>query len=106
MTTAPWTEIRSKSFALLLSSYLHPHPTPNTSKNIRGTRMDVMHPPKCQLLAFFFLMCLYFKFYFGLCWVFVAALRLSLVVASRGYSLVLVCGILIVEASLVVALGL
>ena len=55
--------------------------------------------------SFFFLMCLYFKFYFGLCWVFVAALRLSLVVASRGFSLVLVCGILIVEASLV-ALGL
>ena len=24
MTTAPWTEIRSKSFALLFSSYLHP----------------------------------------------------------------------------------
>ena len=37
---------------------------------------------------------------FWLCWVFVAAWRLSLVVASRGSSLV--CGLLIAVASLVV----
>ena len=106
MTTAPWTEIRSKSFALLFSSYLHPYPTPHTSKTIRGTRMDIMPLPKCQLLALLFFICLYFKFYFGLCWVFIAALRLPLVVVSRGYSLDLVCGLLIVVASLVAALGL
>ena len=37
--------------------------------------------------------------YFWLCWVFVAAHRLSLVVASRGYSLVEVCRLLIAVAS-------
>ena len=35
------------------------------------------------------------------CWVFVAVRAFSLVVASRGYSLVTVCGLLIVVASLV-----
>ena len=30
-----------------------------------------------------------------MCWVFIAAHRLSLVVASRSYSLVAVCGLLI-----------
>ena len=38
--------------------------------------------------------------YFWLPWVFVAALRLSLIAASRGYSLVAVCGLLIVVTSL------
>ena len=38
---------------------------------------------------------------FWLCWVFVAVHGLSLVVASRGYSLAAVCGLLIVVASLV-----
>ena len=36
------------------------------------------------------------------CWVFAAVHRLSLVVASRGYSLVAVLGFLIAVASLVV----
>ena len=40
--------------------------------------------------------------YFWLHWVFVASGELSLVVASRGYSLVAVHGLLIVVASLVV----
>ena len=43
--------------------------------------------------------------YFCLHWVF-AALELSLVVASGGYSLVAVCELLIVVASLVAVLGL
>ena len=43
--------------------------------------------------------CIYF--YFWLCWVFTAAYRLSLVVASGGSSLVLVQGLLIALASLV-----
>ena len=41
--------------------------------------------------------------YFWLHWVLVAALGLSLVIANYGYSLVAVCGLLIVEASFVVA---
>ena len=40
--------------------------------------------------------------YFWLCWVFVAAHGLSLVVASRGHSLVVVCRLLIAVAFLVV----
>ena len=39
--------------------------------------------------------------YFWLCWVFVATHGLSLVMESRGSSLVLVRGLLIAEASLV-----
>ena len=37
---------------------------------------------------------------FVVCWVFVAAHRLSVVVVSRGYSLAAVCALLIVLASL------
>ena len=51
----------------------------------------------------------FFKIYFiclCLCWVFIAALRLSLVVASRGYSLVAVLGLLIAAVSLVAEHGL
>ena len=44
--------------------------------------------------------------YFWLCWVFVVARGLSLVVASGGYSFVVVHGLLIVVASLVVEHGL
>ena len=40
-------------------------------------------------------------FYFWLLWVFVTACRLSLVAESRGYSLAVVCGLLIAVASLV-----
>ena len=40
-------------------------------------------------------------FYFGLHWVLVAACKLSLVAASRGYSPVAVCRLLIAVASLV-----
>ena len=43
---------------------------------------------------------LYLSIYFWLCRIFVAACGLSLVVASGDYSLVVVCGLLIV-ASLV-----
>ena len=45
---------------------------------------------------------IFLKFFFlslWLCWVFIAACRLSLVVVSRGYSLVVVHGFLIVVAS-------
>ena len=47
----------------------------------------------------------YLFIYFRLCWVFIAA-GFSLVSASRGYSLVAVHWLLIVEASLVVEHGL
>ena len=43
---------------------------------------------------------------FQLCWVFFAAHRLSLVAASGGCSLVVVCGSLIAVASLVAEHGL
>ena len=49
---------------------------------------------------FFFLINV-FIYYFWLCWVFIAARGLSLVVASRGYS-VAVRGLLTAVASLVV----
>ena len=42
-----------------------------------------------------------YLFYFWLCWVFVAPQVLSLVAVSRGYSFVMVHGVLIVVASLV-----
>ena len=54
------------------------------------------------LFLFFFNLNFFFKkliFYFWLRWVFVAARSLSLVVVSRGYSVV-VCRLLIVVASL------
>ena len=44
--------------------------------------------------------------YFWLCWVSVAARGFSLVVVSRGYSLVAVCWLLIAVASLVSEHGL
>ena len=51
--------------------------------------------------------CFFFNFenvfiYFCLHWVFVATLRLSLVTESSGSSIVAVCGLLVVVASLVV----
>ena len=48
----------------------------------------------------------YLFIYFWLCWVLVAACRLSLVVASGGYSLVAVFGPLFAVASLVIEHGL
>ena len=48
----------------------------------------------------------YFLVYFWLCWVLVAAHRLSLVVVSKGYSLVVVHGLLSAVASLVAEHGL
>ena len=53
---------------------------------------------------FISLSALFFKIlcvYFWLCWVFVAACGLSLMAASRDHSLVVMCGLLIVVASLV-----
>ena len=44
--------------------------------------------------------------YFWLCWVFIAAHRLSLVVMSKDCSLVAVCRLLITVASLVAEHGL
>ena len=46
------------------------------------------------------------KNFFWLCWVFVAARRLSLVAAAGGYSLVVGHGLLIAVASLVAEHGL
>ena len=53
----------------------------------------------CRSIFFFFKK-LCFSNFGGLCWVFIAVLRLSLVVASRDYSLAVVHGLLVV-ASLV-----
>ena len=53
---------------------------------------------------FLFYVCFAFRFYsiiFCLCWVFIAACGLSLVVANWGYSLAAVCRLLILVASLV-----
>ena len=55
----------------------------------------------CYLLSLslsFFVFC--FFVFFWLCWVFIALHGLYLVVASRGYSTVMVCGLLIVVASI------
>ena len=49
---------------------------------------------------------IFFKIYFWLHWVFVAACRLSLVALGRGYSLVVGQGLLIAVASLVSGHGL
>ena len=38
--------------------------------------------------------------YLRLCWIFLAVCRLSLVLESRGYSLAVVCGLLIAAVSL------
>ena len=48
--------------------------------------------------VFFFFFFFFFSYWLG--WVFVAVLRLSLVVESEGYSLVMMCRLLIVIASL------
>ena len=45
--------------------------------------------------------CSFLFIYFWQHWVFVAAIRLSLVAVSSGYSLVVVCGLFIVVVSLV-----
>ena len=58
--------------------------------------MNVVFVPQAAGLSLFYLF-----IYFWLCGVFVAARGLSLVVASGGYSLFAVCGLLIVVASLV-----
>ena len=56
--------------------------------------MEVHHAILCTFSFFYFLK------NFWLCWVFVAARGLSLVAASRGYSLVAVRGLLTMVASL------
>ena len=48
-----------------------------------------------------FLFVNYYFIYFCLCWVFIAAQTFSLVGESGGYSLVMMCGLLILVASLV-----
>ena len=55
----------------------------------------------CSLFVLFTVLFMYF----WLCWVFVAAHGLSLVMGSRGSSLVLVCRLLTVVASLVLEQG-
>ena len=56
-------------------------------------------------LGIFFFIYINLFIYFWLHWVFVAVHRLSLVVASGGYSSVVVRGFLIAVASLVVEYG-
>ena len=55
--------------------------------------------------SIFFLRNFFFLIFFWLCWVFIAVLRLSVVVVSRDYSLVVVHGLLVVVASLVLVGG-
>ena len=57
-------------------------------------------------LRYYFFKLINYFIYFWLRWVFVAAHRLSLVVASGGYSSLAVHGLLIEVASLVVEYGL
>ena len=47
------------------------------------------------LVCFVFKIFLFISFYFWLCWVFIAVRGLSLVAASRGYSLLLCTGFLL-----------
>ena len=56
--------------------------------------------------SFFFFNLFYLFIYFWLCLVFVAARGLSLVAASRGYSLLRCAGFLIAVTSLIVEHGL
>ena len=60
------------------------------------------HFAHLSLIQFVFFFFLRFIYLFWLLWVFVAAHRLSLVAASGGYSLVVVCRLLIMVASLIV----
>ena len=61
---------------------------------------------QCIILYIFFYYYYFFKFiYFWLCWVFTASHGLSLVVASRGYSLVEVYRLLFAVASLILDHG-
>ena len=56
------------------------------------------------LFSFFtikFYLFIYLFLYFWLCWVFVAVCRLSLIEVNGGYSLGVVCGLLLAVASLV-----
>ena len=55
-------------------------------------------------LGYFFLIFIYLL-YFWLCWVFLAARGLPLVVASRGYSVVAEHGLLLAVTSLVAESG-
>ena len=48
-----------------------------------------------------FLVVVFDGIYFWLCWILVAVCRLSLIVVSRGYSLIAVLGLLIAVASLI-----
>ena len=57
-------------------------------------------------MSFYFLKIFIYLFIFWLCWVFVAARRLSLVAASGGLCFFVVCGLLIAGASLVAEHGL
>ena len=59
-----------------------------------------------SLFLFFFNIFIYLFIYFWLHWVFVAARGLSLVAASRGYSSLQLCELLITVASLAVEHGL
>ena len=56
----------------------------------------------CWVEVALFFKRLIYLFYLWLCWVFVAACGLSPVMASGGYSLVAVCGLLIAVVSLIV----
>ena len=62
--------------------------------------LHVVQGSTVYIFQFFKILFIYFIIYFWLHWVFIAAHGLSVVAASRGYSVV-VCGLLIAMASLV-----
>ena len=63
-------------------------------------------PTNTDPLSFFFFNLFILFIYFWLCWVSVAARRLSLVAASGGLLFIVVCGPLIAVASLLAEHGL
>ena len=72
------------------------HVTPYYIPNSMYERSDFFI--SLSVLFFFFFLILFMSFW--LCWVSVAACGLSLIAASRDHFLVVVCGLLIVVASL------
>ena len=74
-------------------------PTYIPTSNAKGFCFLHILTSTCYLFSLSLSLSLSF-FFFWLCWVFIALQGLYLVVASRGYSPVMVCGLLIVVASI------
>ena len=73
---------------------------PKATEPVRG-RVQIQIQTQCSFLFLTLFIDLFNFKKFWLLWVFVAAHGLSLVTASGAYSLAMVCGLLIVVASLV-----